>query len=99
MSIQISNYNFEGPYTDIGPLRNQSGVYVILDCGPRESFVVDVGEAQNVRNRIASHDRKHCWSANCKQTVKVAALYANQAMRMKIEKQIRTQYNPKCGVV
>ena len=98
MSITVLNNQFEGFYTNTRNLKNQSGVYLIVDCGNRGNFLLDVGESQNVKHRVENHDRQTCWSSNCSQTLKVAVLYTYEANRMKIEKQIRAQYKPTCGV-
>ena len=98
MTFPILNYNFDGPHTTTNPLKNQSGVYVILDCGFKGNSVLDVGESQNIKYRVENHDRAGCWSSNCSGTMKVAALYTNEVNRMKIEKAIRAKYNPTCGV-
>jgi len=56
--INIGNYSFEGPYSNVGYLQNRSGVYVILSAS---NHVVDVGESATVKDRIENHDRKFCW--------------------------------------
>lgn len=99
MGIKIGNYNFDGPFTDANSLRDLSGVYVIL-CYSSQITVVDVGESANVKTRVENHDRKNCWSRHCSGTLKVAVLYTTniqQAGRMKIEQELRSQYNPPCG--
>lgn len=63
MSINIGGYNFEGPFNNSDSLRSQSGVYVILgsNAGNGNWNVVDVGESEDVKTRVASHDRADCW--------------------------------------
>lgn len=100
MSVQIANYNFEGPYTNIDSLADLSGVYVVLDQRSNGLFVLDVGESSEVRTRIANHDRKGCWTSNSSGIVKVAVHYTpglHQSGRQTIEQQLRQQYRPTCG--
>ena len=101
MTINIGNHTFEGPFTDTTSLKNQSGVYVVLTRGNQADSwtVVDVGEAEKVRNRVETHDRKDCWKRNNKGTLAVAAYYCTAAQRMRIEAELRKQYKPACGVL
>ena len=102
MSINISNYNFDGPYSDTDQLEDKSGVYVILclNLNNNKYAVIDIGESAEVKTRIESHDRKQCWSNNCNGEILVAVLYTlnqQQHGRMLIEQELREQYNPVCG--
>ena len=97
MSITISNYTFEGPFTSTASLRAQSGVYVILCQLPDSLTVIDVGESGNVKDRVSNHDRQNCWSRNCSGTLQVAAYYCNEAERMQLESTLRQTYKPPCG--
>lgn len=100
MSITIGRHIFEGPYRTTNDLRDQSGVYAIIDQRTNGNFVLDVGESAAVKSRIASHDRVDSWS-KCRQGVLgVAVCYtpnAQQFGRMAIEQEIRNQFNPPCG--
>jgi hypothetical protein len=64
MSIQVGNYNAEGPFGNTNGLAARSGVYVILGRSSQASnwIVVDVGESGNVQDRVENYDRKLCWS-------------------------------------
>ena len=99
MSITIGKYSFEGPFTDTASLKNQSGVYVVLcqSGQSNHSKVVDVGESGDVRNRVENHDRKDCWRRNCTGTLAFAVYYCDAASRIRIESELRKQYNPPCG--
>ncbi|MEH1903455.1 MAG: hypothetical protein V7L04_19090 [Nostoc sp.] len=99
MSIQIGSYFFDGPYQDSNALRDQSGVYAILDWRSNgSSYILDVGESNNVRTRVQYHDRKSCWANNCRGTVAFAAYYTSELQRMRVEQQLREQYAPACGI-
>ncbi|TVQ79775.1 MAG: hypothetical protein EA380_04035 [Phycisphaeraceae bacterium] len=100
-SIRIKGYDFEGPYTHTANLRNAAGVYVVLDYRSDEKWwVIDVGESEDVRARIESHDRKSCWERHRQGTLGVAVLYTSgwtAEQRRQLESQIRIEYTPPCG--
>ena len=100
MSIKVSNYNFEGPYTSADSLKERSGVYIILCSKNSDYSPIDCGESANVKDRIQNHDRKPCWERNCNGTLMVAVLYTpslQSAGRVAIEQRIRAAYNFPCG--
>lgn len=98
MAIQIRNYNFDGPHGHTSALRAQSGVYVILGrSGGNTWAIVDIGESQNVRERIGNHDRKPDWQRQGHRELAAAALYVPEWQRMLIERELRIHYNPPCG--
>ncbi|MDD5584814.1 MAG: hypothetical protein PHV55_07150 [Candidatus Omnitrophica bacterium] len=99
--ITIGRYSFEGPYASTSVLEDKAGVYAIIDTRTTENILVDVGESASVKSRVENHDRSDCWSRNRLGTLKVAVLYTpgvQQEGRMRIEQEIREQYNPACGV-
>ena len=55
--------------------------------------VIDVGEAEKVKERIDTHDRKDCWEQNCKSgTIKFGVHYTSNMTdekRREIEGKIR----------
>jgi len=101
MSIQIGNYNFDGPFGDLARLRNSSGVYAVLTRATADApyTVIDVGEAGWIRDRISGHDRQSQW-AQCRMAggLWIAAFYCDERARMQIERELRVQFNPACGV-
>ncbi len=98
MTISIINYTFDGPFSSVNDLKNQSGVYVILgDHGAGNRQVVDVGESNDVKTRVSNHDRANCWKRQGYSKLTVAALYTNEARRMEIESQLREHFKPPCG--
>ena len=88
----ILGYNFEGPFTGIYQLKDQSGVYVILDGNGK---IIDVGESDEVKTRIENHERESCWKTHGYSSF--AVHYTSQVDREQIEKQIREVHNPPCG--
>lgn len=102
MRIRIGRFDFEGPYTDTGPLEDRAGIYAILCYGNGSYTVIDVGESAGVRSRVTNHERSACWSANCFGTLTVAVLYTpyvQQPGRMAIEAELRQLFAPRvaCG--
>ena len=99
MSIQVGKYHADGPFGNEGSLQGRSGVYVILGRSQQTSnwSVVDVGESENIRDRVANHDRTPCWRGQGHAQLNVAAIYADARNRILIERELRQQYNPPCG--
>ncbi len=99
MAINIGNYNFEGPFSNSNDLRKQSGVYVILgrNADSETWKVVDVGESEDVQERVANHDRADCWKRQGYRQLAAAAYYCDERTRTRIEQELRAQFNPPCG--
>ncbi|MCE5228991.1 hypothetical protein LLG95_05280 [bacterium] len=101
MSITIDSYAFEGPFLfdETWRIKNASGVYAILTLEVEKRYkLLDIGESENVRERVENHDRIDCWKRNNKQGLYVAVYYCNEQDRMIIEAQLRAIFNPVCGV-
>lgn len=100
MSIQVGNYHAEGPFRNVQDLLARSGVYVILGRPNQVAQwrVVDVGEAGDIRERISCHDRGPCWRGQGHAELAAAVIYADERNRMQIERELRVQYNPPCGL-
>lgn len=100
MGFDRWGYHFEGCFTDPNSLESRSGVYVIW-CKTGENWtVLDAGESSDVKDRVLNHDRKDCWTRNCKGTIYFSATYTpnlQQSGRKKIEQSIRATANPPCG--
>jgi hypothetical protein len=101
--VEIGSYNFEGPHTNTGLLRDDAGVYVILTLGQYSNtwIVIDVGESSQVKARIETHERQDCWQRNNEGTVAVGVLYTpgwTVDQRRTLEGILRAQYAPVCGV-
>jgi hypothetical protein len=102
MSIAVGQYSFEGPYTNTDSLEDRSGIYAILCYRDLRYYLVDVGETATVKSRVNNHDRSGCWTRNCGGTLTVSVLYTpglQQAGRCEIERNIRSQFSPACGVI
>lgn len=98
MTVTIADYKFSGPYKSSSMLTSEPGVYVVLCRKNTKLYVIDVGESDNIQDRVRNHDRKDCWEKNCKGTLEYAGLKeTNEKKRRTIEKTIRDKYNPPCG--
>ena len=100
-SVRICGYDFEGPFLNSGTLKEQPGVYVILDKrSDNKWYVLDVGESEAIRTRVENHDRSECWARNRKGRLGCAVLYTpgwTNSQRRQLEKKIRDKYDPNCG--
>ncbi|WP_413853482.1 hypothetical protein [Candidatus Ruminimicrobium bovinum] len=95
-------YSFAGPHFDTDSIENKSGVYAIIDSFNGKYYLLDIGESHDVKNRLASHDRRDCWKRNKKGTILYYVYYTlnkQQAGRMDIEQDIRKNkaYHIPCG--
>lgn len=94
-------YSFEGPYASTNSLKDNSGVYAIHDKRSNGSYyLVDVGEASEVKKRIDTHDRKDCWERKKQGTLTCSVFYTpnkQQEGRKEVEQDIRKNYSNLCG--
>ena len=97
LPINVGNYTFDGPFPNSFSLRDESGVYVILDNRNEEYHLIDVGESEEVRSRVSDHPRRDCWERERQGVLTYSALYVNEQRRMTIEQEIRNLYNHPCG--
>ena len=98
MSITVHGYDFDGPLKSTSGLQSKAGVYIIY-CPTSDGKYkrLDVGESEDVRDRIENHDRERCWKRNC-DSVMYAAYYESSAeKRRSIEAKIRDDYKLPCG--
>lgn len=102
MSINIGGYQFDGPFAGTSSIRNQAGIYAILDRRSNgSSFVVDVGESATVRDRLDNHDREDCWRRNTRGVIRYAVMYTpgmSAERRRAVESRLRAKFSPACGV-
>ena len=96
MSIRISGYDFNGPFTDTDDLKEQMGVYTVLDG--HDNSVVDVGMSSNVKERVENHDREDCWKRKSRGIIKFATRYsADASFCANLEDKVRREHEPPCG--
>lgn len=101
MTIQISNYEFNGPFENTALVHDRPGIYVILTTDELGNYsVIDVGESSEVKTRLDNHDRRTCWQRNQISKLACAVLYTTGTgnVRRQIEGSLRNIYNPICGI-
>jgi hypothetical protein len=101
MSISIAKYTFEGPYYSPSNLRATAGAYVILCERQPRSTILDVGQSENLRDRVTNHDRRGCWENHCQAAdIRYAVYYLeDETGRRYIEQRVRKEYDVACGEV
>lgn len=102
-NIQGTQFVADDPVLNTALLRNEAGVYIILGRNlPSENWtVLDVGESEDVRTRVTSHDRAGDWRGCGYQVISAAVIYNinnGQQGRRWVEQNLRQQYAPQCGV-
>lgn len=94
----LGTHSFDGPHTNNGTLPAISGVYLITTLAQNQRHtIIDVGESNNISDRISNHDRSSQWQQNKQNGLYAWVLAANEAQRMLTEKAHRLAYNPVCG--
>ena len=100
VAFEYLGYQFDGAYRSPDFLEPASGVYVVWCENGGMWTVLDVGEANDVKERIKNHDRADCWEQNCAGTIYYSATFTpnlQQEGRIDIEKRVRNLTNPPCG--
>ena len=98
--FQRWGYVFDGAYTNASSLQPHAGIYVIWCQSGTNWVVLDIGESENVRDRLLNHDRASDWRRNCQGTVRFSATYTpglDADGRRRIEAALRRTENPPCG--
>jgi hypothetical protein len=87
-------YKFEGPFSISEEFNAVAGIYLITNA---TGVIIDVGETENLKVRIPSHERRDCWEKNG--GIKLYFHFeTNEQGRLKKEKDFREKSNPVCGV-
>ncbi len=97
MSFEQWGYEFDGAYSAPDRLQAMAGVYVVW-CKTNDVWkVIDVGQSDDVRQRLAQHGREGCWKGDCGLgTLYFAATYTKdlaEAERRCLEEMIRRLTN------
>jgi len=94
--MNIKGFTFHGPYSLNTNFNSVGAVYVITDAN---SSPIDVGQTNDLKARIPSHERQDCWKRNASGVVSIYALVeSSEQKRLQIEKIIRDGHNFACGV-
>ena len=97
--VEVCGYEFEGPFIFIPDLSTSQGVYLVMNKVGDDNYPLDCGEAENVRNRIETHDRKDCWEEKKKGSLVYYQHLTpgkDKSGRMEIEGKIRDQIDFPC---
>lgn len=97
--MEIGTWNFGGPYSS-GHLRDEPGVYVVLDIYNGTTVYIDVGETSKVATRVSGHEREECWKLHIRGRRAFAVLYTDNHSvnyRKQIEQDVRLLTYPVCG--
>lgn len=100
MSIRIAGYTFEGPFSSPTHLEDRPGLYVILCRRGPDDYLIDLGEADQIRTHVENGEREDRWTGRCMEVIRYAAIYTpnmHRAQRQRIEKKIREEYRPHQG--
>ena len=94
--MNIYGYDFEGPYNSPDQVPEYPGVYTVW-CSSG-GILLDVGQAENVQERLKYHDRKDCWEKYCSEPLHFyVTKEPDEIQRCSLESKIRIEHNPPCG--
>jgi len=97
MSFELAGFTIEGPHAFYSDLKDEPGIYVIVDDQESHRRIIDVGASERVRSRINFHEREVCWKANCFGTFGIGTHYVPRStveQRFAIETAIREDCGP-----
>jgi len=100
--MTILGFAFEGPFLRPEDVPAGAGVYVPMDHRAREYFITDVGESNEVRGRLISHERAGCWRRHTRGELMFFVRFmpgSTADQRRTEEKRIRDHFNPPCGEI
>jgi hypothetical protein len=99
-TFSLRGHTFYGAYSTAAALASMPGVYVVW-CERRITWkVLDVDESEDVRERVANHERTACWKRNCRGagSIRYCAFYSsNKTKRKLLVEKIRRIARPPCG--
>ena len=96
-TIMLGKYEFEGPLHFSVNRGVDSGVFAALCEKDGEIKVLDIGEADAVRNYVRRYKQVPCWRKHCNGFIKLAGYYCNEEDRVRIAAELRAEFNPSCG--
>jgi len=93
-TAKVLGYDFVGPYSLNTLFKKVAGIYLITKSGGE---IIDVGETENLNERIPDHERGDCWNDN--DGINLWFHFKNNRdQRLTKEKFLRSHYNPVCGI-
>jgi hypothetical protein len=100
MPFERHGYYFDGAFSSATKLEPRAGVYVVWCKFGEQWTCLDIGESQNVQERVLGHDRAQEWAWHCRGNLYYAVHYTpevQQPGRIKIEQHLRSLEQPICG--
>lgn len=95
--INILGYEFSGPYSIDGDFNKVAGIYIITSDSNAQ-HKIDIGETENLGERIPNHERRNCWTRH--NGVYLWFHFENdETSRLKKEKELRDHFDPICGKI
>lgn len=95
--INILEYVFDGPHSINTNFNEVAGIYIITkDVSAINK--IDIGETENLKERIPNHERRNCWK-NYNGTYLWFHHEKNEKDRLEKEKKLRNYFNPPCGEI
>ncbi len=97
MAYKIAGvHDFDGPFISTFSLKEESGVYLVLDLRSDGYHLIDAGESNNVQKAVKNHDRKDCWEENRKGAFHYAAYYTDEPERLKMFGIVKDNHSAPC---
>jgi hypothetical protein len=95
MSILIGALEFDGPHFDFDCLSDEAGIYAVV-CQTGEEFeLVELGDAEHIRESLLHHPDRHSWMDNC-ENLAVAVHYTTDITapeRQEIRRNLEEEYD------
>ena len=89
------NYKLQGYFEMPSELEPHQGIYVVYDKYNGNYKPIDIGESENIKERISNHDRKKDWRKIAKGTICYAVKYligCDERIRKEVEQDLRDKY-------
>jgi len=94
-TAQVEGNIYDGPHQiSTSNFNRVSGVYLGVNSNGK---IVDVGETEDLSERIPNHERAVCWNNNGGYFLWFHR-EGNLLQRRLKEKQVRSKFNPACGI-
>lgn len=96
--MNVFGYIFIGPVYNPNDFIQDSGIYLVADGREGKGIFLDVGQSENLVERLKNHDRKNCWIKNSTNSISYYVSYIkNDYEKSNLEIRIRANYNIICG--
>ena len=97
MAYKIAGvHDFEGPFISAYSLKEEPGIYIVLDLQDDGYHMIDAGVSENTRAGIIEHDRKGCWERVRTGALHYAAWYGEGPGIEKMERIVMENYDIPC---